>query len=98
MAASLTSDQVAHFAHLARLKLTPEEATTYARQLTAILGYVDQLSSVDTATVESLAQVSGLQNVLQADAVANDPISQADFLAGAPAAQPPHLKVKAVLE
>lgn len=98
MAASLTPQQVAHIAHLARLSLTQEEQELYAKQLTAILGYVDQLSSVDTSNVAPVAQVSGLENVLQADSEASDHVDREAFLAGAPAAQPPYLKVKAVLE
>lgn len=98
MAASLTPEQIAHFAHLARLELTPEEQTTYARQLTDILQYVDLLAAVDTDQVTPIAQISGLENVLQEDEVAGDTVDRADFLAGAPAAESPYLKVKAVLE
>lgn len=98
MAASLTPNQVAHIARLARLTVTDEEKELYARQLTAILGYVDQLSTVDTENIEPVAQVSGLENVLQVDTVANDAVDREAFLAGAPASQSPYLKVKAVLE
>lgn len=98
MAQSLTRDQVAHVAHLARLSLTDLELTTYTEQLSAILAYVDQLSSVDTENVVPVAQVTGLENVLQDDVVASDSIDRDAFLDGAPATESPYLKVKAVLE
>lgn len=98
MSQKLTTDQVAHVAHLARLELTDEELTTYSEQLSAILAYVEQLESVDTTAVEPVAQVTGLSNVLQDDAEAADSVDRDKFLAGAPAAQPPYIKVKAVLE
>jgi aspartyl-tRNA(Asn)/glutamyl-tRNA(Gln) amidotransferase subunit C len=98
MAQLLTRDQVAHVAHLARLSLSDQELITYTDQLSAILAYVDQLSSVDTEHVVPVAQVTGLENVLQADAIASDTVDRESFLQGAPAAEPPYVKVKAVLE
>lgn len=47
----LTSEQVKHIADLARLKLTEEEIETYKNQLSNVLGYIDQLSEVDTINV-----------------------------------------------
>lgn len=98
MAEKLSKEQVAHVAHLARLALTEDELEQYSQQLSAVLEYVDQLQTVETAGIEPVAQVTGLVNVLQDDEVAADPIVTADFLAGAPATEPPYLKVKAVLE
>lgn len=94
----LTKKQVAHVAHLARLELTDEQLDHYTGQLAAILEYVDQLNQVDTAQVEPVAQVTGLVNILQADEVTADTVDRQGFLDGAPAAEPPHVKVKAVLE
>ncbi len=42
-------------AHLARLELTPEEKTRYAGQLDSILGYFEQLKSVNVDGVEPSA-------------------------------------------
>lgn len=94
----LTEEQVAHVAHLARLELTGDELSLYTSQMSAILSYVDQLSSVDTVNIEPVAQVTGLKNVMAEDIVATDPISRDAFLDGAPAAEAPYVKVKAVLE
>ena len=98
MAQSLTEADIAHVAELARLALTKDELARYTEELSAILNYVDQLQSVDTSGVEPIGQVTGLTNILQRDEVAADRIDKDQFLADAPAAQPPQLKVKVVLE
>ncbi|MDX2009371.1 MAG: Asp-tRNA(Asn)/Glu-tRNA(Gln) amidotransferase subunit GatC [Myxococcaceae bacterium] len=46
----LTEQQVLHVAKLARLALTPEEVSTFKRQLSAILDAVDELAQVDAST------------------------------------------------
>lgn len=94
----LTKDQVAHVAHLARLAISDEELDLYTKQLSAILGYVEQLNSVTTDNVTPVAQVTGLTNVLQSDEVAGDTVDRNGFIADAPASELPYVKVKAVLE
>ena len=98
MAESITKEQIAHVAHLARLELSDEELATYTRELSDILEYVNQLSAVDTVGVVPVAQVTGLVNVLRDDTLGNETIDRESFLAGAPAAELPYVKVKAVLE
>jgi aspartyl-tRNA(Asn)/glutamyl-tRNA(Gln) amidotransferase subunit C len=44
-------DRVSKMARLARLKLEPAEVEAYANQLESILGYIDQLKSVDITDV-----------------------------------------------
>ena len=93
---SLTPEQVRWVAHLARLELTPAERETMARQLSAILDYVDQLKQVNTAGVEPLAHPLRVHNVFRADepcpslpvdeALANAPDRRGDFF-GVPAVQ-----------
>lgn len=48
----LTSADVERIATLARLELTPDETARFARQLTAILAYADQVQQVDTSRIE----------------------------------------------
>jgi aspartyl-tRNA(Asn)/glutamyl-tRNA(Gln) amidotransferase subunit C len=91
---SLSSDEVAWVAHLARLDLAPADRDRMARQLSAILGYFDQLNQVDTDGVEPLAHPLPVQNVFRADeprpsltvdeALANAPDRRGDFF-GVPA-------------
>jgi aspartyl-tRNA(Asn)/glutamyl-tRNA(Gln) amidotransferase subunit C len=91
---SLSADQVAWVAHLARLDLSPADRDRMARQLSAILDYVDQLSRVNTDGVEPLAHPLTVHNVFRSDeprpsltvdeALANAPDRRGDFF-GVPA-------------
>lgn len=47
------SIDVAYVAALARLRLSPDEEALFQQQLGNILGYVEQLSTIDTSTVPS---------------------------------------------
>jgi aspartyl-tRNA(Asn)/glutamyl-tRNA(Gln) amidotransferase subunit C len=51
MASRLEQDDVDRVATLARLALTPAEREQFARQLTDVLGYVDQVQQVDTTGI-----------------------------------------------
>jgi aspartyl-tRNA(Asn)/glutamyl-tRNA(Gln) amidotransferase subunit C len=91
---SLTAEDVAWVAHLARLELSAAEVETMTRQLGAILAYVDQLRQVDTDGVEPLAHPLPLRDVFRPDepapslpvdeALANAPDRRGDFY-GVPA-------------
>lgn len=62
------SINVAYVAGLARLKLTADEENLFQQQLANILGYVEQLSAVDTSSVEDTPIDPLLPtNVLRAD-------------------------------
>jgi aspartyl/glutamyl-tRNA(Asn/Gln) amidotransferase C subunit len=63
----LSVEQVRHVARLARLALTPLEEERYARQLSAILGYAEELAAVDTSHIEPTAHASDIPNLLRAD-------------------------------
>lgn len=63
----ISEEQVRHLAKLANLDLPAAEVSRYARELEAIVGYVEQLSQVDTRGVEPIANVAGLENVARAD-------------------------------
>jgi len=54
---SLTHEEVAHIAQLARLALSEEEIETYREQLSAILDHVAQLSELDTAGIAPTSSV-----------------------------------------
>ncbi len=51
---SLSLDEVRRIASLARLKLSPEEEERFAGQLSAILGYVEELNELDVSGVEPM--------------------------------------------
>jgi len=51
---SLSLEEVRRIASLARLKLSPEEEERFALQLSAILGYVEELRALDVSGVEPM--------------------------------------------
>ncbi len=91
----LTPEEVRKIAKLGRLKLTDAEVATYQTQLSEVLGYIETLNEVDTEGVLPTAQVSGKVNALADDVVTNQSRTD-DLLAGVPAREGNHLKVKAV--
>ena len=70
--ASLTPEQVRHIAKLARLRLTDAEVEAYAKEMSAIVGYIETLSAVDTTGVEATAQATGIENSLRGDSILQD--------------------------
>ena len=52
---SLSIDEVAKVALLARLRVSPDELETFTGQLNSIVDYVAQLQELDTTGVEPLA-------------------------------------------
>ena len=52
---------------LARLSLTSEEKQEYARQLSSILAYFQQLAEVDTKGVEPLVTPTDMENIWRED-------------------------------
>ena len=71
-------------AELARLEVTEEEAATFARQLTSILGYAESIQRVDTSGIDAAAvQSDALINPLREDAVLPS-LDRSSTVAGAP--------------
>jgi aspartyl-tRNA(Asn)/glutamyl-tRNA(Gln) amidotransferase subunit C len=66
---SLDTEAVARIAHLARLGVEPGEFQNYARNLSDILAFVEQLNAVDTGGVEPLAHPMEASQRLRADEV-----------------------------
>jgi aspartyl-tRNA(Asn)/glutamyl-tRNA(Gln) amidotransferase subunit C len=94
---ALTPEQVRWVAHLARLELDDAALDKMARQLSAILDYVDQLRQVNTEGVEPLAHPLPLNNVFRDDEPAPSlPVDEA--LANAPDRRGNFYGVPAVLE
>lgn len=81
---SISSDQVRHIAHLARLHLTPEEVERFSHQLSAVFDYMEVLNEVDTTGVVPTSQVTGLQNVDRTDEVRSMGIDPQDLLKCSP--------------
>ena len=95
--AKLSRGDVLKLARLARLQLSDEEVETFQKEISAILGYVEQLQQADLEGVEPTYQVTGLKDVMRPDEVKEYGVSPAELLKNAPAAENGHIKVKRVL-
>lgn len=79
-----TSDfNVKYTAHLARLKLSPEEEQKLGAQLGDILGYIEKLKGADVTGVEPTAHPFPLVNVTRPDE-ARPSLPHEDALRNAP--------------
>ena len=67
MSSTLAPDEVERIARLARLSLTIEERDLFARQLTAVLQYAEQLREVDTEGVAPTSHPLALSAPLRED-------------------------------
>jgi aspartyl-tRNA(Asn)/glutamyl-tRNA(Gln) amidotransferase subunit C len=54
----VTEETVDHVARLAHLSLTPEERSTFARQLSQVLAYAESIQALDTAEVEPMSHAA----------------------------------------
>lgn len=93
----ISSDDVHHLAQLSNLELATEEADALRGDLEAIIGYIEQLSELDTSGVEPTYQVTDLENVWREDAVDNYGVSRETLLERAPASDQQQIKVPKVL-
>lgn len=97
MASSLDEEAVRHVAHLARLAVTSEEVACFARQLSKILQFMEQLSEVDTTGVPPTAHAVPGRNVLRRDVV-RPPWGPEQALHNAPARRDDFFQVPKVLD
>jgi aspartyl-tRNA(Asn)/glutamyl-tRNA(Gln) amidotransferase subunit C len=63
----LNREQVHKVALLARLELTPAEEEQYAKQMSSILDYFEQLSELDTKDVEPTTRAIDMSNITRHD-------------------------------
>jgi aspartyl-tRNA(Asn)/glutamyl-tRNA(Gln) amidotransferase subunit C len=94
---SVSPEQVRHIAKLARIAMSEEEIERLVPELNNILGWVEQLSEVDTDGVEPLATVIDLKLRLRDDVVTDGGIRD-KILANAPLAEHGFFAVPKVIE
>ena len=94
---ALTRDEVAKVALLARLRIDSGELGMFTGQLNAILGFVEQLQSLETADVEPLAHGVEVRNVFRED-VAMPSLDRGAALVNAPKRNEHSFLVPAVLD
>lgn len=93
----LSREDILKLAKLARLKLTDEEVEKFSNEISAILGYVEQLQNVDVTGLEPTTQVTGLKNVMRPDEIKDYGTTTEDLLKNVPNREGNYIKVKRVL-
>lgn len=90
-------ETLAKIAHLARLKIKPEEEDGLLKDMNEILNWVDKLKEVDTEGVEPITHMTEEKNILRSDK-AESVISREDALKNAPEQDGQFFKVPPVIK
>lgn len=93
---TISRDEVAHLAGLARLAVTDDELDTFAGQLDQILESVAKVGEVAAEDIPPTSHAVPLTNVFRQDAV-RPGLSREQALAGAPAAEENRFRVPRIL-
>lgn len=94
---SITRGDVLKLSSLSKIKLTEEEIDRLVVELDAIVGYVEQIDSVDVKGLAPTDQVTGLENVTRPDEVIDYGSTPKQLLKNAPAIENKQIKVKRIL-
>jgi len=94
---TISRDEVARVAGLARIDLTPAELDRLVGELDVIVRSVARVSEVATADVPATSHPLPMANVFRAD-VPEPSLPVADVLAGAPVAEDGRFMVPQILE
>lgn len=93
----LSREDILKLAQLARLGLTDAEVDEFSSELSAILQYVEQLSSVDLKDMEPTSQVTGLTNVTRPDEIRSYGYMPDELLKNVPHVENNYIKVKRMI-
>jgi aspartyl-tRNA(Asn)/glutamyl-tRNA(Gln) amidotransferase subunit C len=66
---TLAASDIEKIAHLARLSISPQDIPSYARNLSNIIGLVEQMNSVDSAQVTPMAHPLDMPARLRPDEI-----------------------------
>ncbi|HET9256798.1 MAG TPA: Asp-tRNA(Asn)/Glu-tRNA(Gln) amidotransferase subunit GatC [Pseudonocardiaceae bacterium] len=94
---TISRDEVAHLARLARLAVTEEELDLFAGQLDVILASVARVREVAAEDIPPTSHAVGLTNVFRAD-VPRPGLTQRQALSGAYATEDGRFRVPRILE
>ncbi len=92
----ISVEETRHVAHLARLAISDDEATMYARQLSAILTHARDIAALDIASVEPTRHAVAVKNITRADEVVPS-LDRSEVLAAAPRAEANMFSVPRIL-
>jgi aspartyl-tRNA(Asn)/glutamyl-tRNA(Gln) amidotransferase subunit C len=94
---TISRDEVAHLARLARLAVTEEELDLFASQLEVILTSVARVGEVAAAEIPPTSHAVGLTDVFRAD-VPRPGLTQQQALSGAYATEDGRFRVPRILD
>lgn len=94
---TISQDEVAHLARLARLAVTEEELSTFAGQLDVIVQAVARVGEVATEDIPPTSHAVPMANVLRDDEVTPG-LSAETALAGAPDTADGRFRVPRILD
>jgi aspartyl-tRNA(Asn)/glutamyl-tRNA(Gln) amidotransferase subunit C len=66
---SLTTEDVKRIAHLARIEIGEDEAQSTLKQLSGILGLIEEMQAVDTSGIEPMSHSQDVTQRLREDVV-----------------------------
>ena len=89
-------ETVRYIARLANLEFSDPELERFARQLSAILGYIDKLNELDTTRIEPTSHVTPMEQALREDCTTPS-LDVAQALGNAPETKDRHFTVPKVL-
>lgn len=93
----LSKEETEHIAKLARLGLSEQEIEKYQKDLSSILGYIDQLKEVDIANVKPFTHAVDISNVSRVDVAVKRSKEETDkLIKEMPDTKGRYLKVKSV--
>jgi len=94
---NVSRDDVVKLATLSSLQLADSEVDGLTEDIQNILGYIEQLSELDTTGIEPTYQVTDLENVSRTDDVEDTGLNRDTLLALAPDQDDEQIKVPKVL-
>ena len=77
----ISKEDIKHLAELSNISLSEQETENIQQDLANILGYIEQLSELDTTGVEPTYQVSANQNVWREDEIDNYGVERDQLIA-----------------
>lgn len=93
----ITDDLIDHLSNLAKLEFKGEERVAIQKDMEKILGFIDQLSELDTANISPLTYVNPEVDQLRED-TSEITITQKEALKNAPKKDSDYFKVAKVLD
>jgi aspartyl-tRNA(Asn)/glutamyl-tRNA(Gln) amidotransferase subunit C len=88
---------VLRIARLARIKISKDEAKGLEKELTGILNWVEQLNSVDTASVDPMTRIVPIELKKRTDVISDGDIAD-DVVKNAPLVEDHYFVVPKVVE